>query len=149
MSYQKTLAEQHRACDAEFAKIEQAAYRGDWEGAVHAAQTFIDDTEAHFDFEEQSLFPALEASMPSAAGPTSVMRSEHAQMRELFAGLLDATAKRDESALADAVETLLLLMQQHNMKEENVLYPIADRSLADDLLEGAKGAGEGADGTDY
>ncbi|TRZ68118.1 MAG: hemerythrin domain-containing protein, partial [Rhodocyclaceae bacterium] len=27
-------------------------------------------------------------------------------------------------------ETLLILMQQHNMKEENILYPMCDQALA-------------------
>ncbi len=29
-------------------------------------------------------------------------------------------------------ETLLILMQQHNMKEERILYPMADEVLARD-----------------
>ena len=95
----------------------------------------IGDTEAHFRFEEEVLFPALESTTPMAAGPTSVMRSEHAQMRELFGELSDACDRCDDSRLADVAEMLLLLMQQHNMKEENVLYPIADQSLGTDLLE--------------
>ena len=134
MSYQQALTAQHRACDAAFAAIEQAAYRKDWAAAASAAQTFIDNTETHFHFEEEVLFPALEAATPMAGGPVSVMRIEHAQMRELFADLRAGTENRDIAMLADAAETLLMLMQQHNMKEESVLYPIADRSLSDDLL---------------
>lgn len=142
MSFQETLAAQHRACDAEFAKIEQAAHRRDWVAAANAAQAFIDDTELHFDYEEQTLFPAIEMATPMATGPTSVMRSEHAQMRELFDELQDAIGRHDASALADAADTLLLVMQQHNVKEENVLYPMADRTVAHSLLvrlEGRKG----------
>lgn len=135
MSFQQTLTAQHRDCDAEFASIEQAAHRRDWATAMSAVETFIDDTAAHFRFEEHTLFPALEAAVPMAAGPASVMRREHAHMRELFAELHEAVAARDAAALADAVETLLLLMQQHNAKEENVLYPIADQSLDADLLQ--------------
>jgi hemerythrin-like domain-containing protein len=33
----------------------------------------------------------------------------------------------------DVVDLLLLLIQQHNPKEENVLYPIVDQTLADQL----------------
>ncbi len=29
-------------------------------------------------------------------------------------------------------ETLLIMMQQHNLKEESILYPMADSVLADD-----------------
>lgn len=135
MSFKQVLTGQHRACDEAFARIEQTAHRADWAGAGQAVQVFVEDMETHFHFEEQVLFPALESSTPMAAGPVSVMRSEHAQMRELFDDLQDACTGRDVAKLTDAVETLLLLMQQHNMKEENVLYPIADQSLSSDLLQ--------------
>ena len=133
MSYRETLAAEHRACDAEFAKVEQAAHAGDWSAAGLAARSFVDQTEHHLRYEEEVLFPALERATPMATGPTSMMRFEHAQMRELFTQLLDAVAGQDAAALADSVETLLLLMQQHNAKEENVLYPIADSTLPPDL----------------
>lgn len=135
MAFQETLTAQHRACDAAFVKIEQAAARGDWQGATSALRAFVDETEAHFGFEEGTLFPALEAAAPGARGPTTVMRSEHAQMREMFAGLGEALAARDQDALTETADILLLVMQQHNAKEENVLYPIADRSLSSELLD--------------
>jgi len=134
MSFQQTLAAEHRACDAAFVKIEQAAHRADWQAAETAAKDFIAASEAHFAYEETQLFPALEAAMPMAAGPTSVMRGEHAQMRELFAELLDAIVARDGAALDESAVTLLLVMQQHNVKEENILYPMADRALSEDQL---------------
>jgi len=31
---------------------------------------------------------------------------------------------------ADLCEMLLILIRQHNLKEENILYPLCDRSLA-------------------
>ena len=148
MSFQETLTAQHRACDAEFAKIEQAVHRKDWAAAISTMQAFVDDTEAHFHYEEQTLFPALEAVAPMAAGPTAVMRSEHAQMRELFDALSAASQTEDADAFADAAETLLLLMQQHNMKEENILYPMCDQAIGDDpavaVAVDAVAAGEGA-----
>ena len=54
-------------------------------------------------------------------------------MRELFSELRDALAGCEAMLLADVVETWLLLMQQHNTKEESVLYLIADQTLADQL----------------
>ena len=134
MSFKRVLTRQHRACDEELVRIEKAAHSADWSGAARATRLFVEHTEAHFRVEEQVLFPALESATRAAVGPTSVMRSEHEQIRDLFAALQDAAERRDASQLTDAVETLLLLMQQHNMKEENVLYPIADQSLSDDLL---------------
>jgi hemerythrin-like domain-containing protein len=127
------LTGQHRACDADFARIEQAAHRGDWSRAKRAAYDFVEHTEAHFAREEDILFPRLLEVAPNAAGPTSVMRQEHLQMRQQFNELLAAVDREDIDELSDVAEGLLMLMQQHNAKEENVLYPIADQTLSADL----------------
>lgn len=120
------------------ATTEQAVHDRDWRTASVAARHFVERAEAHLDYEEQTLFPALAAVNPTAAGPISVMRFEHVQMRELFNELIAATRQADIAALSDCIETLSLLMRQHNAKEENVLYPIADRCLAAGLVSSAK-----------
>ena len=134
MPFQEMLTAQHRTCDVAFAKLEQTALRKEWTDAAIALQAFLDQTESHFNYEEHVLFPALEAATASAAGPTSVMRKEHAPMREFFNDLRRAVETHAALLLADAAETLLFLMQQHNSKEETVLYPMADRMLSDGLL---------------
>ncbi|MDP3033441.1 MAG: hemerythrin domain-containing protein, partial [Rhodocyclaceae bacterium] len=80
--------------------------------------------------EEAVLFPAFEAATGMAGGPTQMMRSEHARMRELLGQMRSAQTAQEGDAFAGAAETLLVFMQQHNLKEENILYPMCDRSLA-------------------
>ncbi len=63
-------------------------------------------------------------------GPTQVMRMEHEQMRELMQDMAHAMIKTDYEGYLGLSETLNMLMQQHNMKEENVLYPMTDQVLA-------------------
>jgi len=92
-------------------------------------------TLAHFDCEEKTLFPAFEARTGIAMGPTQMMRMEHLQMRALLDEAADALAAGDGEGYLGAAETLLIMMQQHNMKEENVLYPMCDQHLAGDLPE--------------
>jgi iron-sulfur cluster repair protein YtfE (RIC family) len=70
-----------------------------------------------------------------SAGPTQIMRAEHVQMRGLFSELRDACARRDEEALLGLTETLLMVMQQHNLKEEEVLYPMSDQALDSDAAD--------------
>lgn len=101
MSVSTTLTAQHRACDAEFNRLERAAYRGDWAAAAAAARAFVAATEHHFQVEEESLFPALEAATPMAAGPTAVMRAGHAQLRALLPELLADLGRHDADTLAD------------------------------------------------
>ena len=45
-----------------------------------------------------------------------------------------ALAQRDESEYSGFSETLLIMMQQHNMKEENILYPMCDAQLGEACL---------------
>lgn len=132
MTYAETLTAQHRACDADLVRAEQMTQRANWHKAEQAVSDFVDHTEAHLSYEEQTLFPQLEAALPMAAGPTAVMRGEHGQIRTLSSELAVAVAAHDAAAVSDLVETLLLLLQQHNAREEAVLYPLADRELAPD-----------------
>lgn len=130
MSYQEKLSTQHRDCDKAFIPIERHALLGEWDAAIASMNEFVGSMNSHFDYEEQELFPALEQAYPAtAAGPIPVMLAEHQQMRELFSDLELALRDRDREQLADTAQTLLFVMQQHNVKEENVLYPIADREL--------------------
>jgi hemerythrin-like domain-containing protein len=65
------------------------------------------------------------------------MRMEHGQMRDLIQEMAGAVASADHDRYLGLSETLNMLMQQHNLKEENVLYPMSDQALGgelDDLL---------------
>jgi iron-sulfur cluster repair protein YtfE (RIC family) len=124
------LHRHHKHCDDLFADAEAAVASGDWTLAENALTSFHTELETHFRTEEEVLFPAFESATGMTAGPTQMMRHEHAQMRELLEQMKGALAKHDKEGFAGAAETLLIFMQQHNMKEENILYPMCDRSLA-------------------
>ncbi len=76
------------------------------------------------------LFPAFEAATGSGCGPTRIMRDEHEQIRTLLDALRGAGERCDADAWLGLSDTLVLLMQQHNMKEEQILFPMAARLLA-------------------
>ena len=123
------LPEHHRHCDDLFAAAEDAVQRGEWAAAAPAFERFQEQMKAHFAAEEDLLFPAFEAATGMSAGPTKMMRYEHEQMRALLAQLAAACVAHDSEGYAGAAETLLMLMQQHNMKEENILYPMCEQAL--------------------
>lgn len=129
-SLTQTLTGEHRACDEQFASAESAASVGDLGTAGEDLRAFIADTERHFRREEEVLFPAFEAQTGQTMGPTQVMRAEHRQMRQLFQELEQSLAEGDQDRFLGLADTLLVLMQQHNAKEEQILYPMADRVLA-------------------
>lgn len=124
----------HKHCDESFAAAEAAAAKSDWDTATGLHTFFCKELETHFGAEEQVLFPAFEAATGAVGGPTQVMRLEHAQMRDLIDQMSAALARHDAGGYAGSADTLLILMQQHNLKEENILYPMCDRSLAGDAV---------------
>ena len=125
------MLEDHRHCDDLFAAAEQSAGDGDLVAARLAFGQFRDAVLRHFTGEEATLFPAFEERTGMRMGPTQVMRGEHAQMRELLGAAGAALAAKGADDYSGYAETLLIMMQQHNMKEENVLYPMCDQQLGD------------------
>lgn len=129
----RPLRQHHQHCDELFSIVEQSAANHDWDSGpgVGPLLAFIAEMERHFQCEEDLLFPAFEAATGMSQGPTQVMRMEHQQMRALMQQMQEAWTARDGDAFSGAAETLLILMQQHNMKEENILYPMCDRTVAE------------------
>jgi len=120
----------HGHCDELFAVAEQSVAKKNWPDAMSAFEAFIEASNKHFATEEEVLFPRLEQRMGHAGGPTQVMRMEHAQMQSLFDSLAAQLQSESQEEFLGGAETLLILMQQHNMKEEQILYPMADQLLA-------------------
>lgn len=123
------MADDHKRCDALYVEAERLVDAGDWQAAAAAYADFHLAMERHFAMEEEVLFPEIEQSQGGPVGPTQVMRMEHRQMRELFSALAEAAAEEDPDAFLGHAETLLILMQQHNAKEEQILYSLGDRLL--------------------
>lgn len=124
------LGNHHRFCDGLFAAIEGAIESGAWTQAAEEFSRFEKAMRQHFEVEESILFPAFEDATGMRMGPTSVMRSEHAQIVELMAAAASAIAARDADDYSGYAETLHIMTQQHNMKEENILYPMCDMHLS-------------------
>ncbi len=130
MTLSNHMADNHHHCDELFATAEQAVESEQWPQAAEAHQGFIDAMERHLKAEEELLFPAFEEASGMTEGPTSMMRHEHEQMRSLFAQMSQALQAQRSDDYLGASETLLIMMQQHNAKEEQILYPMLDQMLA-------------------
>jgi hemerythrin-like domain-containing protein len=123
------MTQEHRDCDSSFAEAEQAAAAQDWTKAEENFLIFSNDTLRHFKREEDELFPAFEAQTGSSEGPTQVMRYEHEQVKGLIGKLAHALESQDKDAYLSLCESMMILLQQHNMKEEQMLYAMWDRVL--------------------
>jgi hemerythrin-like domain-containing protein len=127
------MTDDHRHCDDLFAAAEQAVSGKDMAAAATAFAQFRSAMLAHFDAEEKTLFPTFEAKTGMRMGPTQVMRLEHGQMRGLLDAATAALLAGDLDEYLGQAETLVIMMQQHNMKEENILYPMCDQHLLGEL----------------
>ena len=125
------LEQDHQSCDARYDTAEALVNQGDWDGAGVEFAIFRRQLEGHLAMEEQVMFPALEQAMGSANGPTAVMRSEHSHMRAILQDMHVAISQLEQDDFFDHADTLRMLMRQHNLKEEGILYPMADRLLED------------------
>ncbi len=125
------LTGDHRKCDELFALMEDSAAKS-LEGAKEASEKFMTETERHFQMEEKVMFVEFENKTGMTQGPTAMMRQEHSQVRNLMQQLEEARASGNKDKFFGLSETLMILLQQHNMKEEQMLYPMAQQHLSAD-----------------
>ena len=129
-SFSIVLTRIHRDCDEQFVAAENALAANNRDEALRHFTDFRRIIEHHLQTEEEVLFPAFEQRTGSSMGPTQVMRMEHIQIRELIAAMASSLEGRNKQEYLGQSDTLMVLMQQHNIKEENVLYPMTDQVLA-------------------
>ncbi len=87
--------------------------------------------DAHFRQEEDELFPRLRQVMGHGGGPIPVMLEEHRIIREAHAQLqreIESPAP-DSTTVRRSGETILNVLRDHIHKEDNVLFPLAERFL--------------------
>lgn len=123
----------HDRLDALQSEAFAARAAGDLALATRRFHEFAVGLRRHIAFEEALLFPAFErlAGVTAQEGPTAVMRSEH---REIEQRLHDMECRftRTEDPMTGARAAFHEIMHEHNVKEEQVLYPATDRLLGED-----------------
>jgi len=123
------LTNDHRKCDEIFAQMESKAGEN-LEDAKALTTEFVADMEHHFQMEERVMFLEFETKTGMTQGPTAMMRQEHMQMRGLMQQLLESIDEKNSDKFFGTSETLMILLQQHNMKEEQMLYSMAQQHLS-------------------
>jgi len=137
------LMEEHRVIERVLTSLEIAAARlqadqpvrtGFFDDAADFIKGFADG--CHHLKEEQVLFRALvDHGVSQEGGPVGVMLAEHQEGRDLTAAMRlatrqlqagDPTARRD---LATAARRYAALLRAHIAKEDEVLFPLADRVI--------------------
>jgi hemerythrin-like domain-containing protein len=129
MTIKDFMTHQHRACDELLALAEDAIDKKDFEDAGEKYNDFKEETLKHFEMEEGYLFPLFEEKSEMTQGPTQVMRMEHTQAKMLFLKLDEAMSQKESERFFSLSESLMILLQQHNAKEEQMLYTMIQSHL--------------------
>ncbi|MBF0296397.1 MAG: hemerythrin domain-containing protein [Magnetococcales bacterium] len=123
------MSTDHTRCDELYAEAENAARAGDAAATRRLFQSFETGMVHHFGMEENGFFPAFEQATGMTQGPTMVMRMEHRQMLGIISQMSQALKQEDLQAWLRGGSTLMVLMRQHNIKEEQMLYPMGEMHL--------------------
>ena len=99
----------------------------DIERAESIFLSFKNELERHIIWEEDILFPVFERKTGiKDGGPTSVMKMEHIQIKNHLQEIKKKLhAKKIQDPCKEEV-ALFKVLQSHNQKEENILYPGID-----------------------
>jgi hemerythrin-like domain-containing protein len=143
MKVTQILMEEHRVIERVITSLEQGADQLEQGKAIEPA-FFIDAAQfikgfadgCHHKKEEGVLFKAMiDAGLPSQGGPVNMMLAEHEQGRVFTRGMREA-AEQLQAGDQTARERVLqnargyaALLRQHIVKEDSVLFPIADQVI--------------------
>lgn len=120
----------------QLAGLANAEWNSEIEKLKQAELAFKHELEIHSDKEEQGLFPLLGAHIGTQFGPIAVMEYEHNEAKRLLA-LFEEQASNGETELTKEQAVLVVnplvqacqVLFDHFMKEENVLFPMAENVL--------------------
>jgi regulator of cell morphogenesis and NO signaling len=94
----------------------------------------------HSEREEGILFPMMGVYIGTTSGPIAVMEYEHDQAKSnIGAFLVKAEGELDsieeKKKAAELIQNACFILTEHFSKEENVLFPMAERMLTDNEKE--------------
>ncbi len=121
------MTQDHRECDNLYAPLEEALMQADFEKALELFVPFRNAMLKHFAMEEGVLFPKMEEFMGGGEGPIYVMKMEHSQIKSIINQLGEAIEAKNKDKALGLGETFMIMTQQHNMKEEQILYTMAEQ----------------------
>jgi uncharacterized protein (DUF2249 family)/hemerythrin-like domain-containing protein len=126
----EALVWDHARLDALEAAAFEARARG---GLVQARDVFTDFAHGlrrHIDFEERLLFPEFETrcGLEGENGPTAVMRAEHRAIVSLLL-VMEREIDDPRAPIELSRAELRQIQRDHDLKEEQILYPALDRML--------------------
>jgi hemerythrin-like domain-containing protein/quercetin dioxygenase-like cupin family protein len=133
----KWMAE-HTEAQQRLDRMEAALRRAQWDEVREGAHWLYTELKAHNEAEETHLFPLMDPLFGGGHGPTACMREEHRLLWDLTVSVLgditDGQARNPQNSERLGLQ-LVATLRSHIDKENNVLYPMAERLLSAEALE--------------
>jgi iron-sulfur cluster repair protein YtfE (RIC family) len=123
----ETFEHDHHVIDEQFAQFKRGLVEGEWlEEPFNGASEGL---RHHIYVEEESLFPFLRVG--GLVAPAMVMLREHGEIWQALDSVdSEIRGGRDASRALAGIATLESALEQHNMKEERILYPASGQVLS-------------------
>jgi Hemerythrin HHE cation binding domain len=124
MEAMELFEDMHRRCDDLLMSLDSLVQREAWNEAEITYGRLRTSMRAHFEAEEDELFPAFERKALINSTSTAIMRREHQRMNNMMDHMGGCVATRDViSYLAESVR-LRSLLTQHGRKEEFLMEAV-------------------------
>jgi len=143
MTATETLKHEHRVIEMVLGAVDREvrrAARGEavdpafFAQAIDFIRHFAD--KCHHGKEEGILFKRMnEKGIPVDGGPIGVMLAEHEEGRQYVRAAGTALDRGDLQATAGELGKYTALLRQHIMKEDRILYPMAERVIGESELK--------------
>ena len=127
------LSLDHKFCDELFFTAKTFVENDNWQQAKEKFEKFFSTMNRHIDVEEKILFPAFEKAIGTPNGPTRVMCSEHIEIRKSLDNIQVAITNHDKDKFLLETQLFLNILQPHSAKEEQILYPMCDDNLSEEM----------------
>ncbi|HJV88676.1 MAG TPA: hemerythrin domain-containing protein [Holophagaceae bacterium] len=126
---------EHDAALACLDRLEAALAATPWDPKLVAPEAawLAGEVKAHNEAEEQHLFPLLDPHFGDHS-PVSCMRDEHRELWAQVVRLQEALRAEDVTTAVKAGTQAIGILRNHIAKENNVLYPMAERLLSPEAL---------------
>jgi len=123
----------HVLIDGILERAAGAAAAPDFAALERETGLFLQRLALHIEMEERLLFPAFEERTGmGGGGPSAQMRAEHELMQGIFLQMRAAVDAKDAAAWQRASQALLEVLAPHNLKEEQMMYPMLDQVMGGD-----------------
>ena len=139
-----SLLSLHEHLNELFLAHQEALLKLDVDLALSRLQQFEQELRAHMQVEEGLLLPVYSRAGQIPGGPIEFFTGEHRKMLEFLARFTEmlqqlktkpANLPREIIKLFDTEATFKHLMEHHDLREQNILYPTLDKVTSEEERE--------------